>query len=687
MEAPTRNNTLLLFLGIVAITLLVPSGVAQNYFGQEPKWQHLSTKNGDLLPTGGSTEQTGALIGDFDGDGTKDFIISFRQKAPALVWYRRAGSGWKTYTVEKDYLPVEAGGVAYDIDGDGDLDIVFGGDWQSNEVWWWENPAPNFDPNVPWKRHVIKKGGETQHHDQIFGDFKNTGRPQLVFWNQGAKTIFIADVPADPRGTEPWPFVTLYSGAAGEAKGGEDAAKYPEGLAAADIDGDGVVDLLAGNYWFKYLGDGRFKPIKIGSIGGRIRAGRLIEGSKYPQVVIAPGDGSGPLRWYECKGDPQNENDWVGHDLGGRDMIHGHTLELGDVNGDGHLDIFAAEMAKWTEKRPDPDNPKAEAWILYGDGKGTFRKTVLVTGNEFHEGKLADLDGDGDLDILNKPYNWETPRVDVWLNNGTGPRKHVGVGKSFGGPLGLELYSLRHNFDKNVSLTLDYVRDFGFTEVEGGTYGYPPGVFVNMLAARGMKLVGTFVDYGRLRDDIDGVIKDAKALGVQYVLCGWIPHEGTNFTEQDARNAGEVFNRAGEKLNAADIHFVYHPHGYEFRPYKRGTLFDLLAAETRPEFVSFELDVFWVVHSGVDPVKLLRKYGKRFELMHLKDLRKDAKQDLTGTAPDADSVAIGAGEVNWPAVLKEARLVGVKHYFIEDESTEAIDQIPQSLRYLESVKW
>ncbi|HZQ20554.1 MAG TPA: TIM barrel protein [Terriglobales bacterium] len=640
-----------------------------------------------MPPTGGSTEQTGALVGDFDGDGINGFILSFRQKAPALVWYRRVESGWKTYVIEKDYLPLEAGGAAYDIDGDGDLDIVFGGDWQSDEIWWWENPAPNFDPAVPWKRHVIKKGGETQHHDQIFGDFKNTGTPQLVFWNQGSKTIFIADIPAHPRETEPWPFVPLYSGRVVDTSGGGNAAKYPEGLAAADIDGDGVVDLLAGNYWFKYLGAGKFKPIRIGSIGGRIRAAKLIEGSKYPQVVIAPGDGSGPLRWYECKGDPQNEKDWVGHDLGGRDMIHGHTLELGDINGDGHLDIFAAEMAKWTEARSDPDNPKAETWIFYGDGKGNFRKTVLVTGNEFHEGRLADLDGDGDLDILNKPYNWETPRVDVWLNNGTGPRKHAGVGKSFTGPLGLELYSLRHHFVKNVPLTLDYVHDFGFTEVEGDTYGYQPTVFVNMLAARGMKLVGTFVDYEKFQNDLDDVIKDAKALGVQYVLCGWIPHEGTGFTDRDVHNAAKLFNRVGEKLNAAGLKFIYHPHGYEFRPYKNGTLFDLLAAETRPEFVSFELDVFWIEHSGADPVKLMRKYGTRFSLMHVKDLRKGAARDFTGAAPDTDSVAIGSGSVDWPGVLKEARRIGVKHYFIEDESSEAIDQIPQSLRYLESLRW
>jgi hypothetical protein len=319
--------------------------------------------------------------------------------------------------IEKDFLTVEAGGAAYDIDGDGDLDLVFGGDWQSNEVWWWENPYPNFDSNVPWKRHVIKKSGQTQHHDQVFGDFKGTGQAQLAFWNQGAKTMFLADIPKDPRHTEPWPMVPIFAGSAGET-----GVRYAEGASAADVDGDGKVDLLAGNYWFKHLGGTNFLPVKVGPVGGLIFAGRFKPGP-YLQIVISPGDGIGPLRWYECVGHPTNSADWVAHDLAGRDLIHGHSLQLGDIDGDGHLDIFAAEMAKWTERRIDPDNSNATAFIFFGDGLGHFRKTVFTTGQGWHEARLADLDGDGDLDLLNKPYNWETPRIDVWLNNGTGGRK------------------------------------------------------------------------------------------------------------------------------------------------------------------------------------------------------------------------------------------------------------------------
>jgi hypothetical protein len=396
-------------LVVVAAALIFSAG------GADVQWKNLSSERGELPAPGESTQQTGNLVADFDGDGVKDFVVSFRAKAPALVWYRRVKNGWQREVIEPDFLTVEAGGAAYDIDGDGDLDIVFGGDWQSKELWWWENPAPNF--GARWKRHVIKKDGKTQHHDQVFGDFKGTGRAQLVFWNQGAKSLFIADIPKNPREADGWKYEPVFAGEAGEHGDASGGFKYAEGTGAEDIDADGRVDILAGNYWFKYDG-GKFRAIKVGEIGGRIAAGKLIDGSKYPQIVIAPGDGSGPLRWYECKGDPLRSEDWVGHDLLDRQMIHGHTLDLGDVDGDGHLDIFAAEMAKWTESRPDSDNPKCEAWIFYGDGKGNFRKSTIAVGHGFHEGKLADLDGDGDPDILNKPYNWKAPRIDVWINEG-----------------------------------------------------------------------------------------------------------------------------------------------------------------------------------------------------------------------------------------------------------------------------
>ena len=75
-------------------------------------------------------------------------------------------------------------------------------------------------------------------------------------------------------------------------------------------------------------------------------------------------------------------------------------------------------MAKWTEKKSEPDNPKAEAVMFFGDGRGGFRKEVFTRGMGFHKARVADLNGDGRMDILDKPYNWDAPRVDVWLQEG-----------------------------------------------------------------------------------------------------------------------------------------------------------------------------------------------------------------------------------------------------------------------------
>jgi sugar phosphate isomerase/epimerase len=188
--------------------------------------------------------------------------------------------------------------------------------------------------------------------------------------------------------------------------------------------------------------------------------------------------------------------------------------------------------------------------------------------------------------------------------------------------VGLQLYSLREQFKKDVGQTLDQVRAFGVTNVElAGTYGVAPDKFKEQLDARGLKAISGHFPYEQCRDDIEGVARQAKVLGLEYAGCAWIPHQDP-FDEKTCREAAAVFNRAGEALAKHGIKFFYHTHGYEFLPYRDGTLFDLLMAETNPEYVRIEIDVFWIVHPGQDPVKLLEKYGKRFELMHVKDMKR-----------------------------------------------------------------
>jgi sugar phosphate isomerase/epimerase len=260
---------------------------------------------------------------------------------------------------------------------------------------------------------------------------------------------------------------------------------------------------------------------------------------------------------------------------------------------------------------------------------------------------------------------------------------------TFKGTPGLQLYSLREQFKQDVPGTLDKVKALGFELVEtAGTYGLGPEKFRELMAARGLTPVSAHFQYEPLTKDLDGMIKEARTLGVKFAVCPWIPHQA-DFNEADVHRAAADFNKWGEAFKKAGISFAYHTHGYEFRPVAEGkseTLFDILMRETKPELVSFEMDVFWVAHPGQDPAKLLAKYPHRWTLMHLKDIRKGARTGLyTGQAPLTDDVALGTGSIDWPTVLAEASRVGVQYYFIEDESPTVLQQLPQTLAYLKTL--
>jgi sugar phosphate isomerase/epimerase len=264
----------------------------------------------------------------------------------------------------------------------------------------------------------------------------------------------------------------------------------------------------------------------------------------------------------------------------------------------------------------------------------------------------------------------------------------TGLGPSFKGPVGLQLYSLRAQFAKDVPGTLDEVKGFGIQYAElAGTYNQAPEKFTQDLAARGIKAISAHFPYERYRDDAEGVAREAKAMGLEYAGCAWIPHTG-DFDEKTCREVIAVFNKAGETLAKNGVKFFYHVHGFEFQPYGKGTLLDLLFQETNPKYVNYEMDIFWIVFPGQDPVKLLQKYPKRWQLAHLKDMRKGTQTGaLTGGTDVKNDAALGAGQMDMPAILRAAKKAGVKWYFIEDESPWSEKQIPQSLNYLQQVKF
>ena len=254
-------------------------------------------------------------------------------------------------------------------------------------------------------------------------------------------------------------------------------------------------------------------------------------------------------------------------------------------------------------------------------------------------------------------------------------------------PVGLELYSLRDQFPKDVPGTMAKVKAMGIKYVEvAGTYGLSDGEFKKLLDANGLKAIGTSGEFDQLQKDVKPIIRNAKALGAKYVVCFWIPHNGDEFTLEDVKKAVAVFNKAGKELKANGLSLAYHPHGYEFRPHEGGTLFDYLVKNLDPQYVNFEMDVFWVKHPGQDPVALLKKYPGRFKLMHLKDRRPGTPGNQNGKADVETNVVLGRGDVGIADIVKQAKKAGVEYMFIEDESSRAEQQIPQSLAFLKTVQ-
>lgn len=252
--------------------------------------------------------------------------------------------------------------------------------------------------------------------------------------------------------------------------------------------------------------------------------------------------------------------------------------------------------------------------------------------------------------------------------------------------LGVQTYTYRNLFPKGAVAALDTIQKLGFTEIEGGPSGGMTAEYFRQLCdERGLKIPSTGAGYEQLVANPREIAEKAKILGAKFVMCAWIPHKGNDFTIENAKQAVEDFNKIGKVLKEYGLTFCYHDHGYEFRPYGNGTLMDYIIQNTNPEYVSFEMDVLWTIHGGGDPVALLKKYGSRWQLMHVKDLRKGIKGDFSGHTPAENDVVLGTGQADWKNIFKYAKKAGVKHYFIEDESNLEQINVPLSIKYLKSL--
>lgn len=262
----------------------------------------------------------------------------------------------------------------------------------------------------------------------------------------------------------------------------------------------------------------------------------------------------------------------------------------------------------------------------------------------------------------------------------------IGLGNLCAQEVGLQFYSLRNQFKKDVPGTLELISSWGITKCEGGgTYGYSMEEFQGMLKKNNLEVVCVGSSFEDLAKDPTKAIANAKAYDAKFVMCAWIPHDGNSFTIEDTKNATEVFNKAGKMMKDEGITLAYHTHGYEFRPYEDGTLFDYMAKNA--EHFAFEMDIFWVQHGGEDPLGLLNKYPEKFVMLHLKDMEHGVKGNNTGHEDVETNVVLGAGQLDVAGVVTRAKELGyVKYMFIEDECSRVVQQVPKSLEFLESLE-
>lgn len=283
------------------------------------------------------------------------------------------------------------------------------------------------------------------------------------------------------------------------------------------------------------------------------------------------------------------------------------------------------------------------------------------------------------------------PRLSGEVRTEVSARDDRGSGNWLERSMGLQLWSLRVQMKSDLESALRLVPGYGLTQVEiAGTGDVSPAIFREMLTQNGLVPIGAHYGFDRLQGDLPGVIAEARTLGVEYVICSSLPTAVKEWNVPAMERFATDFNTCGWKLHEAGLHLVFHTHGKEFSPGKQGTsetLFDLLVRKTDPEFVCFEMDVFWVMHAGQSPIELLRRYSGRWRLLHLKDMRIGAVTGLfTGRAAPTDRVSIGSGQIDWQRLLLAARAAGVKFYFIEDETTDPLTNIPLSLYYLRHLK-
>jgi sugar phosphate isomerase/epimerase len=257
---------------------------------------------------------------------------------------------------------------------------------------------------------------------------------------------------------------------------------------------------------------------------------------------------------------------------------------------------------------------------------------------------------------------------------GCGSTSKLGGNKN---TFGLQLYTLRDPLPKDPQGVLTQVASFGYKQLEG--YEGPKGLwwgmknteFKSFLDALGMQMVSSHCNY---KQDLERKADEAAAVGLKYLMC---PYLGPQKDLDAFKKAAEDFNKSGQICKERGLRFAYHNHDYSFKKVEGQYPQDVMMQITDKELVDYEMDIYWVVAAGQDPVEWFRKYPNRFRLGHVKDKKGN------------ETATLGTGTINFPAVLKEAEKLGMNYFIVEQEQytgTTPIAAAQANAEYMKKMK-
>jgi sugar phosphate isomerase/epimerase len=258
----------------------------------------------------------------------------------------------------------------------------------------------------------------------------------------------------------------------------------------------------------------------------------------------------------------------------------------------------------------------------------------------------------------------------------------------YGKPIGLQLYTLRNQLEKDVPGTIKQLAAIGYKDVEiYSLHGKTPAEFGQILKDNGITASSGHYLLPALKSEWNERIEAAKTLGLQYMVIA-ILEPGERKSLDDYKRLAELFNKAGEATQKAGIQFCYHNHNFEFQKLGDTMPYDYLLKTLDARLVAFEMDCFWVTHAGQDPVAYFKKFPGRFRLLHIKDMKDKPAPTQELDAKMGLFAPVGSGSIDWKRIFAAAKLGGMEHYYVEQDYCEVPppEAVKMSYQYLDGLK-